>query len=94
MSCQPAARDAVRAAQRALVDVDCVADATVFAPDVGPRDCWVLEVIVADPDRVPNVVVDELGSAGLSSARASTVSSSRRLSSDTLFSMVVLYWHG
>jgi len=65
MSCQPAARDAVRAAQRALVDVDCVADATVFAPDVGPRDCWVLEVIVADPDRVPNVVVDELGSAGL-----------------------------
>jgi len=68
MSCQPAARDAVRAAQRALVDVDCVADATVFAPDVGPRDCWLLEVIVADPERVPNAIVDEPGSVSASPA--------------------------
>jgi len=45
-SCLPAARDAVRAAARALDDVETVHHAEALAPDEGPIDGWTLELSV------------------------------------------------
>jgi len=63
--CTPEVRDAVRSAQRALVDRDCIAHATVFDPQHGPRDQWTLEAIVANGKHIPREVVAELAAAGL-----------------------------